>query len=122
MLSPFIKGLMCATLFYLGVGSISAIIGALGDVESAVSLLGYIPGVLALPLAFSLFSRSDLAARLAFGFLVLLALIYIASPIVAALAGKNPPEPLGRSLIYAAIYAFPCLSAVVLRKCANPTV
>ncbi len=116
MLSPFIKGLMCATLFYLGIGSVSVVIGALGRHETAASLVGYLPGVLALPLALSLFSRSQLAARLAFGTLAVLSLMYIVAPVVAAATGKASLAPPRRSVAYAVIYAFPCLSAVLLRK------
>jgi len=122
MLSPFIKGLMCATLFHVGVGSLSAVIRALGGGDSAALLFGYLPGVLALVLAFSLFSRSQLMARLAFGFLVLTSLMYIVGPIFVAVSGRSRPEPLRTSLIFAIIYAFPCVSALLLRKRAHPTV
>ena len=74
------------------------------------------PGVLALPLAFLLFTRSPVVPRLAFAFLLVVTLVNVASPLVAMISKFAPPIPIFSSLFYAFIYGFPCLAAVLIAK------
>jgi hypothetical protein len=113
MFSPFVKGLMCATLIRLGVSS--ALVLARGSTyHGSLRLLPwYVAGFLALPLAFSLFTRSLVAARLAFGFLLFSGLTNIAVPIWAAIAKIPPPTSNSGSLLYGFVYLFPCVVAIV---------
>ena len=81
MVSPFVKGLMCATLLQLGASSSIALARGLIHQSSVASLLWHIPGILALVLALLLFTRSSVAARTAFAFLLFSALVHIGVPI-----------------------------------------
>jgi hypothetical protein len=113
MFSPFVKGLMCATLIRLGVSSVLVLMRASTYHSSLRLLLWYMAGFLALPLAFSLFTRSLLAARLAFGFLLFSALTHIAVPVWATVAKVPPPSSNSGNLFYGFVYLFPCVVAIV---------
>jgi hypothetical protein len=113
MFSPFVKGLMCATLIRLGASSAVVLIQGFTYHRPMPLLPWYIVGFLALPLAFSLFTRSLLAARLAFGFLLFSGLTNIAVPIWATIANIAPPTSKSASLFSGFLYLFPCIVAVV---------
>ena len=116
MLSPFVKGLMCATLLNLGVSSLSVLIQGPSR-HAHIALFWYVPGLLALPLAFLLFTHSLAIARAAFGFLLFTALLNIASLIWATIDAKSaPPVPTSSCLFYAIIYAFPCVAAMLIAR------
>jgi hypothetical protein len=106
---------MCATLLHLGLSSLSVLIQ--GSAHHAhIGFLWYVPGVLALPLAFLLFTRSPVVARLAFAFLLVATLVNVASPLVGMISKSAPPVPTLSSLFYAFIYGFPCLAAVLVAR------
>jgi hypothetical protein len=113
MFSPFVKGLMCATLIRLGVSSALVLIRGSTYHGSVRLLPWYIAGFLALPLAISLFTRSLLAARLAFGFLLFAGLTNITVPIWSTIAKIPPPTSNSASLFYGFLYLFPCVVAIV---------
>jgi hypothetical protein len=113
---------MCATLIRLGLSS-SLVLARGSTYHGSLRLLPwYIVGLLALPLAFSLFTSSLLAARLAFGFLLFLGLTNITVPIWATIAKIPPPTSNSGSFFNGFIYLFPCVVAIVTavrRKTSN---
>ena len=111
MFSPFVKGLMSATLIRLGASSAVVLIQGFTYHRSMPLLPWYIAGFVALPLAFSLFTRSMIAARLAFGFLLLSGLVNIVVPIWTTIANIVPPTSKSASLFSGFLYLFPCVVA-----------
>ena len=68
MFSPFVKGLMCATLMFLGLSGCVGFIENLTRHAPAVYLICYAPAVLVVALALSLFTSSLVIAAWRFGF------------------------------------------------------
>src|SRR5215831_17291986 len=114
MFSPFVKGLMCATLLRLGVSSAVVLIQGFTYHRSMPLLPWYIVGFAALQLALSLFTRSMVAARLAFGFLLLSGLVNIAVPIWTTIANIAPPTSKSASLFSGFFYLFTCVVSIVI--------
>ena len=113
MFSPFVKGLMCATLIRFGASSAVVLIQGF-TCHRSMPLLWYIAGFVALPLAFSLFTRSVIAARLTFGFLLFSGLVDIVVPIWTTIANIVLPTSRSASLFSGFLYLFPCLVAIVI--------
>ena len=121
MFSPFVKGLMCATLIRLGLSSAIVLIQGFTYHHAMPLLPWYIAGFVALPLAFSLFTRSVIAVRVAFGFLLFSGLSNIVVPIWATAAHIVPPTSKSASLFSGFLYLFPCVVAVVTAGRHNKT-
>jgi len=118
MLSAFVKGLMCATLMGLGAPSLVHLITSLVQHAPVLPLFWHFLGLLALFLALALLlsRRSLVVTRIAFGFLLFLALLHIGIPIWTTLTHTVPPTPKGTSLLYGFLYAFPCVVAILTRR------
>lgn len=116
MLSPFVKGLMCATLLGLGAPSLLHLGSHLPDRTFAIILAadGLVASFLAIALLLA--HRSMVVARVAFGFLVFLAVIHIGIPIWTTLTHRVPPTPKAASLLYGFLYAVPCFVAITTRR------
>jgi predicted MFS family arabinose efflux permease len=118
MLSAFVRGLMCATLFAFGSEAVIRLIG--NDLirhGSASAALWHIPGVIAFVLALLLlFTDWPMVGRFAFGFLLMFAIVNIAVPIWTTLAHTPSPTPKDWSLFYGLLSAFPCVVAVFTRS------
>jgi hypothetical protein len=115
MLSTFVKGLMCATLFGWGASSAIRLIG--NDLirrGPLSSVLWHLPGVIALILAMLLlFTHRQIVARVAFGFLLFFALLDIGVPTWTTFTHTPSPTPKDWSLFYGLLYLFPCVVAVL---------
>jgi hypothetical protein len=114
LFSPFVKGLMCATLLRLGLSSWELLIRGPAQHHASTGLLFLnVPGLLALPLPFLLLTRSSAIARLAFGLLLLSAFVNATNPLMALITKLVPPLTTPDSLFYAFIHFFPCLIAIL---------
>jgi hypothetical protein len=117
LFSPFVKGLMCATLLRLGLSSWEMLMrGPIEDHPSSGWLFFNVPGLLALPLAFLLFTRISAIAWLAFGLLFLSGFVGAANPLLALMTRSEPPMATVDSLFYASIYFFPCFVAILAAR------
>ncbi len=118
MLSPFVKGLMCATLLGLGVPSLVHLGSHLLEHAPVLSSFRYVVGFVAsfLALALLLFPRGLVVARIAFGFLLSLAILHIGIPIWTTVTHTVPPTPKGTCLLYGFLYAVPCFLAIIARR------
>jgi hypothetical protein len=107
---------MCATLLGLGAPSLLHLESHLPDHTSAIILAadGFVASVLAIALL--LVQRSLEIARIAFGFLLFLALIHVEIPIWTTVTHTVPPTPKGASLLYGVLHAVPCFVAIITRR------
>ncbi len=114
MRSLFVKGLMSATLFRLGVGSIRGLMS--GSPDGWPELIFSLACVLALPLAFLLFTDSRVVARIALIVLAAAAVLQVATVLLALATHQQPPVRWSTELELALVYAFPCVVAFVVDK------
>src|SRR5438874_449630 len=114
MRSLFVKGLMCATLLSLGVGSIRGLIS--GSPDGWPELISSLACMLALPLAFLLFTNNQIVPRVALVVLAAAAILQIATALVALATHQRPPVRIATMLELALVYAFPCVVAFVMRN------
>ena len=116
MFSPFVKGLMCATLLYFGLSGCFGFVEALVRHAPATSALVYAPGVLFVGLAALLFTPSLLMPRMAFWTLLVLGFCNLTAPFVSSLTQIGFPESNLKSVFYGLIYLFPCVVALLTDK------
>jgi hypothetical protein len=114
--SPFVRGLMCATLLHLGISSIFTLTSAIARHAPASLVVTYAFCLLALPLAFLLLIDNRAVFRIAFTVLAFMALICVVAPIVEVVTGHRSGVRPSNSFSYAVMFAFPCIVAVVLRR------
>lgn len=114
MFSCFVRGVMSATLLQIGLTSTIALVRFVSGYSPAIpSFVWFIPGVLALPLAFLLFTSSVWIYRLAFTYLAFLTGVLVSNLILVPMVGGKPAMPLETSLEGIVGYSFPCIVALI---------
>ena len=113
MFAFFVRGLISATLLQLGLTSTAGLIQNISSHSATPSLLWYIPGAFALPLAFLLFTSSGWIYRLAFFYLAIWTYVLVSNLILLPMYGRKPPMPLQTSLLGIVAYSFPCVVALI---------
>jgi len=115
MFSPFVKGLMCATLMFFGASGCSGLIAGLARHAPITYLLWYVPGILVVVLALLLFTSNLIVARLAFWILLILGLASITAPLHSWPPGVFHVSS-STNVFCGLLYLFPCAVALLSAK------
>lgn len=116
MYSPFVKGLMCATLLHLGLSACFVLIQGIARHAPPTLLLWYAPGVFVVALALLLFTSISVIAQVAFWILLVLGLSNIAAPLLHPLPQTVFHASKSSGIFYGLILLFPCLIALLSGK------
>ena len=108
MFSPFVKGLMCATLMYFGLAGCFGLIAGFVRHAPVMYLFWYAPAILVVALALLLFTSSLVVARIAFWILLILGLASISAPLHSWPPGVFHVSN-SKSVLYGLLYLFPCV-------------
>ena len=104
---------MSATLLQIGLPSTVALIRLIVEQSDDSLLLWYVPSVLALPLAFLLFTSNVWTYRLALAYLAFMAQVFLVNTLFLPMFGRKPPASLEASLLAIIVYSFPCVVALM---------
>jgi hypothetical protein len=122
MFSHFVKGMMCATLMFLGLSGCLGFIQNLSRHAPAAYLIWYAPAILVVALALLLLTSSLVIARVAFWILLIGGLAEITAPLHAWPQEVYHISKFG-SIFYGIVFLFPCVVAMLnARRKVTPSV